>query len=137
MGGAGGGLQVKGMCPPASGSSLLPLSPHLCQHSGLFIEQNRKGRQGACFHTFHLTAVPCTCPPHFPVCSSPTSPQPDPLHGISKTTYNQLMWAQKVTSRNDEPWEGEDGSRDLAPSLWVPSFLESEGPPHKRGWLHC
>lgn len=107
--------------------------PPLCQHSGCLPSKPQR-KAGCLFSYLSLTAVPL----HLllltsQLCSSHPSPNQTPLHGISKPLITNLCGLKKTLLEMMNPWEREDGSRDSAPRLWVPSFLESEGLPTSGG----
>lgn len=99
----------------------------------LFTEQTAKEGRVPVFIPFTHSCPPAPAPPHFPALFFPPPRNQTPLHGISKPLITNLCGLKKSLLETMNPWEGEDGSRDSAPSLWVPSFLESEGPPTSGG----
>lgn len=120
---------------PEAHSSPLPAPPPPppCQHSGCLLSKPQR-KAGCLFSYLSLTAVPL----HLllltsQLCSSYPSPNQTPLHGISKPLITNLCGLKKTFLEMMNPWEREDGSRDSAPRLWVPSFLDSEGPPTSGG----
>lgn len=119
---------VAHLFPEAHSSPL----PHLCQHSGCLL--SKTAREGRVPELPSLTAVPL----HLLLLTPssvlfPPSLQPDSPPRHFKTTYNQLMWAQKVTL-NDRTlggrrWE----SRDLAPVSGCPPSWRVRVPPTSGG----
>lgn len=92
---------MKGMCPlclrkltPPLPPPPPPSPPH--PSTQVVYPANRKGRQGACFHTFHSQLPPCTCSsPPSSVLPTP-SPNHTPLHSVSKPFITSLCGFKKA-----------------------------------------